>query len=927
MGIIEGIINKYYFYRTEILLIFYAISIIITLVGLIFFKVEGKNLRYHINKLIYKLIYSTIIVGIGQILHLLGLKPKIEYVHFNAAVFILLIAGIIAYAFLLCIMFKKIMLPIVQNCKYIQSVVYLELFLLSITQRLELLEWVTGTLGIISIEIFILILEKMISKQQDKKKVNEGVGYPNPNLYPTRRKQLEKFITVLEQQENEPYAVMVSGKWGAGKSSFIQALEKKLDVNSFIWVYAGSEKTVSEIMSDISIKILSVLKKNNVFIENKNSVEKYFLAFSDLLEDTVLKPLKKVSRVLTRGKNLDDRDYLNSKLDELNKSIYIIIDDLDRCDSEYQEKMFKVIRESMELHNCKTIFVVDKRKFLVEKYDANYIEKYISYTLDLSDVEYQEIVDYFIDVFFDDRFIQEMNKVILKNRSMKLFKEMVYSFPINLLEKLELSKENNSNINKKEEEIKKIQVKIEETENIISRIKENITISRKIVNYLKGIKRDINKLNNGIENISEEFLKEDWLEAIIKVQFVKNFMTEIFNNIKMSEDIYEFAQEHQAFPIDVVFDLHYDLLINNEKKETILNQLIYKIDTIDFDNIKTEEEKYHNEMDRDKMEVFNIYMYIEYAKNYDHLNKILSMYKDHDNISRESFINKIFELLCKRNSPFKVNTKEFLDFSKQFIACLKEMGLTDQDRRLCVSGGNSILRKAIIDNFIDFRKVLSVLFDITIIENNFQTLDVYGVNEFYEKLKKIDKNSRFMGLESEINKLLSIKTYYENLQVELKNEKYKSIGVDFERLFSVIKIIFEICEFWDGIEKVLNDSEIEESALMCERYFKFDHGYMYRIEVFDDVTILVKALKVLKKFYLSKENNYKSDYSLLLLRLSYRIVTQYEKDSAWFREKEKEIANLLMELSEVVCRLDRANDDIDEIKIYTYKFNEYCQNE
>ena len=196
MGIIEGIINKYYFFRTEILLIFCVISILITLIVLIIFKVKGKNLRYHINKLIYKIIYSTIIVGIGQILCLIGFIPKIEYVHFNAAVFILLIAGIIAYAFLLCIMFKKIMLSIVQNCKYIQSVIYLELFLLSITQRLELLEWVTGTLGIISIEIFILILEKMISKQQDKKKVNEGVGYPNPNLYPTRRKQLESIFVV-----------------------------------------------------------------------------------------------------------------------------------------------------------------------------------------------------------------------------------------------------------------------------------------------------------------------------------------------------------------------------------------------------------------------------------------------------------------------------------------------------------------------------------------------------------------------------------------------------------------------------------------------------------------------------------------------------------------------------------------------------------
>ena len=41
---------------------------------------------------------------------------------------------------------------------------------------------------------------------------------------------------------------------------------------------------------------------------------------------------------------------------------------------------------------------------------------------------------------------------------------------------------------------------------------------------------------------------------------------------------------------------------------------------------------------------------------------------------------------------------------------------------------------------------------------------------------------------------------------------------------------------------------------------------------------------------------------------------------SWFREKEKEIANLLMELSEVVCRLDKEKDYIDRIKIYKYKF-------
>lgn len=896
MRIIENIVHKYYFYRTEILLTFCIINIVIMVGGIIAFKVKNEDLRYHINKLIYKIIYSTIIVGIGQILCLMGLMPKIEYVYFNAIVFILIIGAIVAYALLLCLMFRKIILPILQNCRYIQFAVFLELFLLSITQNLELLEWMAGTLGIVGVEILAMLLKKFINIQQDKKEENREDDYPNPDLYPTRRKQLEKFVTVLKQQEHEPYAVMVSGEWGAGKSSFIQALEKKLDKNSFIWVYAGSEKTVSEIMSDISSKILEVLKKNSVFIENKDSIEKYFLAFSDIIEDTALKPLKKISTVLIRGKSFDDREYLNCKLDDLSKPIYLIIDDLDRCDSEYQAKMFKVIRESMELHNCKTIFLVDRNKFLDEKYDVNYIEKYVSYTLDLCQVEYQEIVNYLIVDIFDDEFIQEMNTVLLKDRNLEQIREMVYEFPINLLERLEkdLSKEEDSIQNKKDDEILRIQRKIKEIENVILRIKKDITISRKLKNYLKGIKRDIVTLNDGIENSSKEFLSEDWLEAIIEVQFVKNFMPEIFNDIKMSGDIFEFGKKYQGYVIDVVFDLHYGFLIHNEKKEAILNYLIYKIDVIEFDKVKTMKEKYLSELRNDRGAIANIDIYLNFAETYDDLGKILHIYEkwEFDNaVLQENFISKTFELLSEQSSPFKANTKEFLDFSKQLVACLMKTGLTDKGKILCVSEGNLVVRRTIVDNAREFINILSILFDVTTVGNNWSTLMVADVNEFYEVLKKIDKESRFMGLEDEINKLLSIKTYFWNLEVELKKEKYKDIGLDLKKIFSDIKIIFDICEFWDNIEYTFNDIEIEGNALLLKKYFILENVYSFRDEVFDDVTNLIEALKILKEFYLTKENNYESNYSLLLLRLSYRMVLQYEENSAWFREKKKEKRN------------------------------------
>lgn len=388
-------------------------------------------------------------------------------------------------------------------------------------------------------------------------------------MYPTRKRQLDKFVELLAQLEQEPYAIMISGEWGTGKTSFVKRLEKELSANKFIWISAGSEKTVAEIMSEISAEIVEELEKNNIFIERKDLIEKYFLAFSDLLTNTALEPLKKISSALIGSENIKDKEYLNSKLDDLDKTVYLIIDDLDRCNSKYQAKMFKVIRESMELHHCKTIFLVDRIKFLNKKYDANYIEKYVSYTLDVCEVDYQEIVKYLIVDVLEDKFIQKIDESLLSNRNTEQIREIVYSFPINLIERLEeeVLKEKDSIKNKKENEIKISKEKVEEIGQTILKIKKDITVSRKVKSYLKGVRRDIDVLNDSKKEISKELLGEDWIEAIIRVQFLKNFMPEVFKNIKMSRSIFEFGQRDYSYSIDIIFDLGYGFLLHNEKKK------------------------------------------------------------------------------------------------------------------------------------------------------------------------------------------------------------------------------------------------------------------------------------------------------------------------------------------------------------------------
>lgn len=965
MVIIENIIDKYYYHSTEILHLLLGFFAIFTICGFIYTfsddiscclkdfikfigsrfhatssgecycKTSRKRIRNNINKLIYKIIYSAILVGIGELLSLMGAKLDIEYFYFNAVVFIVIVWASVAYGILLCLMFWQILLPIQQCCRHIQFFIFLELFLLAITQHLDFLEWGTAVLGILSAEVMVKLLDKRILKQKEKiekENKNKGYDYPDPDLYPTRKRQLERFIAVLKEQRNEPYAVMISGEWGKGKTSFVQALENALKESCFIWVCAGSEKSVLEIMSEISDQIVSILKENNVFLERRDLVEKYFLAFSDLLEDTALKPLRKMAGVIHNKKSLDEREYINSKLDELDKDIYLVVDDLDRCGGEYQSKMFKVIRESMELHSCKTIVLVDKTKFLQGEENDNYIEKYVNYTLDICEVEYSEIIEDVIEDILDNRFIENMSTVLLRDRNTEQIRDKVCKFPIYLIDKIEeeISKEENQQ-NKKTKNDKKIL----EFKQAILRIKEDIVIPRKVKNYLKGIKRAADAFSNGIDMIDGELLGEDWLDAIIKVQYVKNFMPKEFNDIRMSRDIYEFFQIYNQYTLDIIFDLKYLRLIHNEKQEIILNLIIYKIDVIDFSQVRTMREKRLFELHNGCIVISRIKEYLDIAQTYDDLQIILDIYERQnfsDKDSKDEFIKAFFEVLCQQTSPFKADTKEYLNFSKQFMECLIRKGLSNGQKIVCVKGGNMIVTRTIEYNARSFKNILYMLFDLTDVMDKWDSLAATDINGFYEVLKKIDKAARFKGLESETDKLLSIRTYYGNLKVELQKKQYERMKSTIDQMFSDVEIIFEICEFWSNIEYTINNISQEENMILLKKYFILDNGYTLRESSFHSVSDFIEALIVLKKVLTStsKENDNDTDYMILLSLLMQRVVLQCEQKQLWFGDKKDEVAKLVSELAEMVGRLDSASDyfrkdTVTKIKIYAYKFNEYCE--
>lgn len=934
MNILESIINKYYFYSDIVFWTFSGLFLFVTIIGLFLIK---KNTRYIVNKLLHNVFYVIAISCIGALIYLLGLMPEIEYIYFNVLIFIIATGVIIVYGIFQGIMFKKVKIPVSQVCTNVKYVVFFEVFLLSVTRHLEIVEWITGTLAVVCIDVVVEVL-KMLQSNEDETIVKES-DYPNPDLYYTRQKQLEKFIPVLEQQKSEPYAIMISSEWGMGKSSFMMALERRASKDGFIWVRAGSEKSVSEIMLEISEQILDILRKNNILIEREGLVEKYFLAFAGVLEETNLGLFNRITSAFEKNKSEDTKKYLNSKLKDLkklNKTIYLVIDDLDRCDKEYQLKMFKVIRESMQLIQCKTIFLVDKNEFLSGEYKLSDLEKYVNYTLELCTVDYEEIASYLVDDLFDNEFIQKANSVLLKGRGVSEIKSMIYQFPNEILEKCEseISKVENNTKTKSDQEVEQNKKKVNDIEATILKIKKNITNSRKVKNFLKGIKRDIENLNNGIDQCSQEYQKEDWLKAIIEVHFLRNMLPDIYTSIKMASDLWDFGKNYKGYSAEILLGLKYSFTYLDKKKITILNQIIYYVDVIDFAQVKVEREKYLSELYGDKASIKHINEYVEYAQSYDDFSKILNICVEqqfNSNADREAFIKIIFDTLSKQMSLFKSNNQKLLDLSKELIECLKRFGLSESEKNICVYEGKQITERVIGNNWHLLRNILFILFGINEVQENCQKVDVTDVNAFYTMLKRIDRKSVYKGLEDETNKLLGIRTYYKNLITELRKEQYKETDLDFDEISMELNNIFEICELWLGMESILNSGNSKNLTLF-NQYFSLEGEYSFKNAIFSDVSNLRQALEVLNEFYDSKTECYESNFSLILLRVSYRVVLLYENNPEWFRGREREISNILAEIANKVYLLDNsqdynAKDVIYETKIYVYKFRTYCNTE
>lgn len=896
--------------------------------GICFFKISYTK-KYLFN-CVLKQIVNISAVCIGALaFYATGVYPKVKGEHFNELFFYIILLSIIIFTSIrICIFWEQRIIIIQSFCKYVCYLSNFILFWLSFVGKLDLLEFITGIFAAI---FFLLLTIKL--KQDEKKLLKDDYrsesDYPNEDLYPTRRRQLNSFIKILKEHQCEPYGVMVSGEWGTGKTSFIKALEKELSEDAFIWIWSGSEKTAADVLGELADQIILLLEKEGIYVEEDGVIEKYFSAFSGVSGKLDVNGIRSIIDGMFRKERRNRKDYLNSKLGQLKKTLYLIIDDLDRCDQEYQNKMFKVIRESTDLKNCKTIFLVDRTNFIDKTTDLQYIEKYISYTLDLCKLNAKEILEYSITDTFSNTFLGNRNTILTNSKSPQILRKEICQFPGSMVDKcMQILGKMQKELNKLDQNKESRKNDIQTIRRIMVGIEKNISNPRKVKRFMKGIKSDLLYLNEEIEICQGRYREEDWFGAVMSVNFVKFILPEMYWEIKESGSLADWDTKGSDYHLVDILNISDVIFSTGINRRYLIEQIIFKIGLIDYTDIKTEEERWIQELYSKNGNPEHISKYLEYSSGYDDLREIMNLYRKKGmndiNIRRDVF-DGILEIMSKEFSILGERDERFYDFSKEVIEQLRKESLIDKERISYESAAQRIISAEIVENAYAFRNIILPLYNGKV-EYVWKAVSVTNLKELYTVLKEIDAERYFKWGKG--RELENIKEYYDVIKSLLSGEVELNRQTPLKSAFQTVEMTLKICELWSK-ENLFENLELEAEGDFT-KFFILDGWFTYQEAVFTNPSSLIQALKQLELFYDQRKTEYNSNYSLLLLRVLFKAYEINSENHEWFGDYYPRICEAFIQLANKVFSLDKGEYNqeknvLQQISVYTYKLKNACK--
>jgi len=246
------------------------------------------------------------------------------------------------------------------------------------------------------------------------------------DILPDRRLIASKLINpIINVNSDTSYAVGITSPWGNGKTTFLKYLMKKIgdkDKDAILiqfspW-YCKSESDITSLFLDT---IAGKLKRYHGSINTQ--INKYAKLMLSLRRNEITRSLKEGLNMLSEKRDIKYLyDNINRTISELNRKVYISIDDIDRLHPEEILECFKIIRNTANFRNVIFIIAFDSEyvnkalaKCLKDNHQG-YLDKIIQLQYNLPRISRESIIEYINKSLSDNSIINtELNSLIEYN--------------------------------------------------------------------------------------------------------------------------------------------------------------------------------------------------------------------------------------------------------------------------------------------------------------------------------------------------------------------------------------------------------------------------------------------------------------------------------------------------------------------------------
>ena len=228
-----------------------------------------------------------------------------------------------------------------------------------------------------AILIFLCIIYAIAKRRKSEKK------NPDDEMFPERQDDLDR----LEQYLSAADVVGINGAWGSGKTFLVNKLIEK---NQGKWEVIRVEPltcNLDGIDSYLFRQLENVLWKNRIY-------PRYSQKIQNLMADNhwagnfqrIVLPSDTSQITAFQGFCQD--------LDKMKRPVLLVYEDIDRISEENKDQISKLldISEKLEGHNVKVIYELNLAKMEEMGFDRPYIEKYIPYTMNLTNISGKKLI-------------------------------------------------------------------------------------------------------------------------------------------------------------------------------------------------------------------------------------------------------------------------------------------------------------------------------------------------------------------------------------------------------------------------------------------------------------------------------------------------------------------------------------------------------